>query len=173
MEYMYLTKFSLDILEGHEYDLIQYKKDIELLSGYGSLVFESPVRWYNYNDQMIEYSKNNPSTVFILTGAGTKSADLWRRYYKNGNVQVAEAIITYPEYVDYESGKPTGIINIVEVEPIPEPEKEVEHVTTYEDKQNWWNKLSKTSQDAINHSIFYHEIFELDKAYDTFHEMIQ
>jgi hypothetical protein len=197
---MYLTKFSLDIRGNHEYNLSQYKEEIGIISGYGDLVFENPVTWYNYNEQMVKYSKKYPDVIFILTGAGAKSADLWKRYYKNGNVQVAEAIITYPEYIDYESEKPVKPIDepieVVNKKPIPkkkieeyhtivepvsliepeqkvEPEQEIEHVTTYEDKKNWWDKLSETTQDSINHHLFYHKVFDLEKAYDTYHEIIQ
>lgn len=37
----------------------------------------------------------------------------------------------------------------------------------------WWNGLSVAEKDAINHSLFYKQIFDLEKAYETFKQFIK
>lgn len=37
--------------------------------------------------------------------------------------------------------------------------------TTKSEAQIWWNGLSEDVQDAINHSLFYKRILDIDEAY--------
>ena len=55
-------------------------------------------RWYNHNPEMKEFSKKYPYVVFELEGIGEENGDWWKRYYKNGKTQLAEAEITFEEY---------------------------------------------------------------------------
>lgn len=55
-------------------------------------------KWYEYNTDMVALSQQFPELVFLLEGEGEESGDMWKRYYKNGKVQVANAVVTYDEY---------------------------------------------------------------------------
>lgn len=56
------------------------------------------MKWYDYNEDMLEFSKKFPKTLFILDGVGEEHIDMWRCYYKNGKVQEETANITFGEY---------------------------------------------------------------------------
>lgn len=45
-------------------------------------------------------------------------------------------------------------------------------MATKNEAQIWWNGLSEDVQDAINHSLFYKRIFDLDEAYKVFGKTI-
>lgn len=55
------------------------------------------IKWYEHDRDMLDISMKFPDTVFVLSGEGEESGDLWKTYYKNGVKQDAPAIITYPE----------------------------------------------------------------------------
>jgi len=55
-------------------------------------------KWYEYEEDMKEFSSMFPNAIFILTGFGEEPGDIWRAYFKNGKAQVCEAVITYPPY---------------------------------------------------------------------------
>jgi hypothetical protein len=55
-------------------------------------------KWYEYDVDMARLSQQFPELVFLLEGEGEEGGDMWKRYYKNGKVQVANAKITYDEY---------------------------------------------------------------------------
>jgi hypothetical protein len=57
-----------------------------------------PQKWYTYEDDMRKLSKKFPKVLFILSGSGEDSEDLWREYYLNGKRQRSKAVITYQEF---------------------------------------------------------------------------
>ena len=57
-----------------------------------------PVKWYESTKNLKTFSKNYPSYLFILSGEGEEAGDLWKVYFINGKHQIAQAIITYPEF---------------------------------------------------------------------------
>lgn len=54
-----------------------------------------PVKWYGHEDDMRKLSKLFPSFLFTLDGQGEDDGDLWRKYFVNGKMQIAEATISY------------------------------------------------------------------------------
>ena len=69
----------------------------EIVALCGTYPFYDACKWYNHSEHMIQVSKKYPDAVFILSGEGEESGDLWKKYYKNGREQLAKAKITYDE----------------------------------------------------------------------------
>lgn len=57
-----------------------------------------PCKWYDSNEELAEFSKKYPEWLFILSGEGEESGDIWKNYYLNGKVQKAVAKITFDEF---------------------------------------------------------------------------
>ncbi len=55
-------------------------------------------KWYDFDKEMKELSKQFPETVFCLYGDGEESGDTWYQYYKNGKSQYCPAKISYDAY---------------------------------------------------------------------------
>ncbi len=55
-------------------------------------------KWYEHDENLLEFSQQYPKAVFKLTGEGEESQDLWVKYYKNGKMQRCQAIISFEEY---------------------------------------------------------------------------
>lgn len=53
-------------------------------------------KWYDAIDDLGKFSTLHPNDMFILSVEGEDSGDLWKAYAKNGVVQKAKAVITYP-----------------------------------------------------------------------------
>ena len=88
----YYTDFSLETVEENgmtrcsECDTlyeVDHKKNIaKHIGGYNP--FEDVCKWYSYEKDMTAYSKNYPNTMFILSGEGEESGDIWKAWYENG-----------------------------------------------------------------------------------------
>lgn len=55
-------------------------------------------KWYDCDEDMLNVSKQYPDVLFVLSGEGEESGDIWRTYYKNGKKQHAQAIIAFESY---------------------------------------------------------------------------
>lgn len=53
--------------------------------------------WYNHRQDMVKLSAAFPKILFTLWGGGDETDDLWKEYYLNGECQVVQATITYPD----------------------------------------------------------------------------
>ena len=56
------------------------------------------VKWYDHEADIKLLSKNFPDTLFTLSGEGEEAGDIWKKYFKNGKVQIAKAEITIPKF---------------------------------------------------------------------------
>ena len=55
-------------------------------------------KWYQHDDDMKKLSEKFPNVIFTLEGTGEEPGDQWKKYYFDGKVQEAKAIITFDEF---------------------------------------------------------------------------
>ena len=55
-------------------------------------------KWYNHEEDLKEFSKDNPGVVFRLEGDGEERDDLWVKYFYGGKVQVAVAAFVFEAF---------------------------------------------------------------------------
>lgn len=94
----YYTRYRLD----YEPKCLETSPSIELAkktawdSEYNP--FEEPCKWYDNADDMKAFSLRFPDVLFILRGEGEEAGDIWVKYFKNGKMQFAQAVITIPSF---------------------------------------------------------------------------
>lgn len=59
---------------------------------------QSEAKWYDHETDFKAFSKQFPNWLFTLTGEGEESGNLWKKYFLNGKVQIANAIISYDSF---------------------------------------------------------------------------
>jgi len=89
----YYTKYELETSE--QFDEIQ--EAIVKESNYSS-PFEESCKWYDHEEDIKAVSERFPNVLITLSGEGEEQPDLWKKYFKNGKMQRADAIVTYPEF---------------------------------------------------------------------------
>lgn len=112
----YYTKFELDIKGAGErwvtgvdengiktrvnigVDHDEITRELLTLAGYDSLFDDDTHKWYEHDNNMREISRKYPDILFVLSGEGEESGDLWRCYYKAGKAQRSIASIIYEEF---------------------------------------------------------------------------
>ena len=50
-------------------------------------------RWYNWKEEILEFSQLYPAWLFTLNGQGENNGDIWRAYIKAGKIQFSQAQI--------------------------------------------------------------------------------
>lgn len=55
------------------------------------------LKWYDHENDMIEFSKQHPTVKFELYGDGEDSDDHWVEYFWNGEHQYCGSVIVYNE----------------------------------------------------------------------------
>jgi WD40 repeat protein len=104
----YLTRFELKVIdcdtdqEDFSYSIIrEFKKESDYAEGMlddDGLSYESG-RWYGHEEELHKFSINHPNYLFILNGEGEDgSSDTWIKYFRDGIVQVCNAVVTFPPY---------------------------------------------------------------------------
>lgn len=96
----YDTSYSLSMKDG-SYDLVeQFVEENEYakyaLCSNGDC--RESCKWYEHEKDMRKFSKKHPKAIFILSGEGEESGDIWKKYYKNGKMQKCKAVITFEEF---------------------------------------------------------------------------
>lgn len=93
----YYTRYELEIhADGKKYiDISDAQEKIKNIVDYDP--FQDSCKWYDHEHDMKALSKEYPDTIFTLVGEGEEAGDLWKKYFKNGKVQVCKAVVTYPE----------------------------------------------------------------------------
>lgn len=58
----------------------------------------SDVKWYSWNADMTELSRDFPYVTIDVEGDGEESGDQWKARFFNGDCEKVEAIVTFPEF---------------------------------------------------------------------------
>jgi hypothetical protein len=97
----YDTRYTL-VVHNDDYTVESHTKEIDKLAGYTqvSAFWEEGVgSWDKKHERdMKKYSKKHPTVLFELIGKGENDDDRWKKYFKNGKMQVCKAKITYPKF---------------------------------------------------------------------------
>lgn len=94
----YLTSFDLKTEQYIDREALS--KTVTSVSGFtmqDNLILHD-VTWYGWENDMRFVSKEYPGTLFILSGKGETDDDLWKAYFRDGKMQLTEAIITYEPF---------------------------------------------------------------------------
>lgn len=102
----YYTQHSLIIRDKDnqepDYQSEEYK---ELLSKHEKQLvdtteacFDDTTKWYDREEQMLEYSKKYPELLFVIYWDWEESDDDWIEYYLDWKVQHEDAEVTYWEF---------------------------------------------------------------------------
>jgi hypothetical protein len=99
----YYTNFELEILSGcREGLLAEVTAKLAIISEYDEAeLFSEAIKWYEYEEHMLQMSLEYPETVFQLQGCGECGDEPWRLYVKNGKCQfteASEASLVFDEY---------------------------------------------------------------------------
>ena len=65
---------------------------------YGYNLFDFTSAWRSHEKDMKAYSLQYPTTLFEFMIEGEEYGDIWKKYFKNGKVQVCKAKITFDAY---------------------------------------------------------------------------
>lgn len=96
----YYTRFNLSF-EAPGNDEWQIQEDLQkLLEIQTDYKFNSDLslddaKWYHWESDMIEISKQLPTIKFSLEGDGEEQGDHWKAYFYNGKKQISKAIVTF------------------------------------------------------------------------------
>jgi len=105
----YYTTYSLEIVilgqnEISEEDIIdQFRKEYEsaeyALDDDGSS--NESCKWYDSKDDLVNFSKKHSGTLFLLSGTGEESGDLWKLYVRDGKHQFCKARMVFDEFDEF------------------------------------------------------------------------
>lgn len=92
----YLTRFVIETDPENDELWEKLRQDDEL----GEVFIEGRVtaKWYSHERDLKDLSLKYPEVLFTVYGEGEESGDIWRKYFKNGKMQVCKAVITFPEF---------------------------------------------------------------------------
>jgi hypothetical protein len=71
--------------------------DYALLSANGE-TNNRDARWYDHEKDMRKFSVHHPDFLFVLSGEGEESGDIWTLYAKAGKVRKEKAVLTVAPY---------------------------------------------------------------------------
>lgn len=85
----YYTEHELEVLDGDTGLIQELLDDCEAaqysIDSNGGTYDQS--KWYSHERDMREFSKKHPKALFMLSGEGEESGDMWREYYRDGKMQ--------------------------------------------------------------------------------------
>lgn len=55
-------------------------------------------KWYDHETEVAQFSKIYPDVLFELSGEGEESGDIWKKYFKNGKMQLCQVKMTFDPF---------------------------------------------------------------------------
>jgi hypothetical protein len=101
----YYTDYKLEYKGDLDQETLITK--LEEVSGYrwwDNYLTLPDVKWYEHDHHMEVISREYPDILFILTGEGEESGDVWRKYFKNGLSKYDRAELSFPEFDESQLG---------------------------------------------------------------------
>ncbi len=108
----YYTRFSLNVSELNkrvlpkskrfdEFEIIKDLRDTNENAEYcleedGSAAEGS--KWYEWQEELVEFSKKYPNALFEMSGEGEESGDIWKAYILNGKSQICKVRLVFDEF---------------------------------------------------------------------------
>lgn len=85
----YYTTYEFEVIGANEDDVIATIKDQSKYEDFDQ------VKWYNHEKDMIEVSKKFPAATIQVDGVGEEYPDIWRKWFRNGDMAFSKAVITF------------------------------------------------------------------------------
>lgn len=96
----YYTQYKLKVIDGDSDLIRQFREENDhanyALDDYGD--YREEAKWYDSDDDMKNFTKEHPETLFCMEGKGEESGDIWRQWWKNGKMQYCPAQLVYEEF---------------------------------------------------------------------------
>ena len=58
---------------------------------------EESCSWYLHEDEMRDYSRDHPGVTFVLDGDGEEPGDIWRKWFRDGEMRVWRLEVDRPD----------------------------------------------------------------------------
>lgn len=100
----YYTRYSLDTYPDRNWLENTPADELEdYFSQYNAkYLFEGEgYKWYDHQEDMKVVASKYPNVLFVLSGEGEESGDIWREYYLNDKFFDAQASIVFPAAPDW------------------------------------------------------------------------
>jgi hypothetical protein len=96
----YYTSYKLDVLEGDP-ELIQQfiksERSAEFALEEDGTTREA-MKWYDHEDDLEKFSLSHPEALFLLSGEGEETGDIWRLYVRGGKSFRTKAVLEFGEF---------------------------------------------------------------------------
>lgn len=97
----YLTTYSLTWTKGDDESIGN-----EIVARGGEIYYavnrdgstSDSTKWYENETDMKSFSLKFPGVLFTLSGEGEESGDIWKKYFRDGKMQICRAAIVFPEF---------------------------------------------------------------------------
>ncbi len=97
----YLTEYNLKIKGVDTSEVVKHLREHSEHAFYAideNGDYASETKWYEHENEMKEFSSQYPNAIFKLSGEGEQNGDIWKKYFKDGKMQIARAIIIFEDY---------------------------------------------------------------------------
>ena len=100
----YYTSYSLEILDDPDGAIMDDLRNSSEWAAYalqddGST--NESCKWYEWKEDMTEFSKLYPEALFILRGEGEEIGDIWRAYFKDGKAEKQKVKMVFDTTPDW------------------------------------------------------------------------
>lgn len=91
------TRYKLQASSNNAVDRDKLAEKFEDITGMSlHWLDEEPMKWYDYDTDMVKLSTEYPEVLFTLTGVGEGPGDMRRHFFQNSMSQQVRVILTYP-----------------------------------------------------------------------------